>query len=316
MAQNSRDTAPSPVPLEAATRTLPVHTTEMLRQALLQARCGDRILLSPGEYRGPFVLQGKAGVSLCGPGLGPGADPGAAPSATLLTTHGGKPCLLVQECQRCTVHGLTLQGGQKSVMVHASSDCVLDHLDMGRTKMEACHFRAHSQRNTVQFCLVHDTGLGGDHPAGHGRTQADDGEGIYIGTALSNTPRQPASSSTAQTSPALQDLVPGPDKDAMLVPDRSDGTRILFNRIWNTSVESIDIKEFTSAGVVVGNALDGGVARSRGVKALVECKGTNYYFAGNVFTQPTQPLLIKVFSIRGAVGSGADNVVSDDNQAQ
>lgn len=285
--------APSSVPVQKVVRTLNVSSTNELRDALVRAGNGDEILLAPGEYKGPWVIEGKVGLTVTGPGLGPGAQEG--PTATLVTTHGGKPCLLVQGCEWCTVRDLALQGGQKALMVDASSDCVFDHLDVGQCKMEAVHFRNQSQRCTLQYSLVHDTGLGGDTAAGHGRTQADDGEGVYIGTALSNTPRDSAGQPN---------------------PDRSDGMRILYNRIWNTSVENIDIKEFTSRGVVAGNELDGGVARSRGVPAQIELKGSDYLIQTNNFTQPTGKHLVKVFPIRGAPKSGTNNTVSPDNQAR
>lgn len=166
---------PSTVPAHPIARTIPVRTTQELRSALADAQTGDEIQLQPGEYRGPWILANKVGVTLSGPGLPP---ENTGPPAVLLTTHGGKPCVHLQDCQACTVRGVVLTGGQKGLMVDRSNDCVLDHIDVGQTKMEAVHFRQNSARCTIQFSLIHDTGLGGDTPAGHGRTQADDGEGV------------------------------------------------------------------------------------------------------------------------------------------
>lgn len=101
-----------------------------------------------------------------------------------------------------------------------------------------------------------------------------------------------------------------------LRPDRSDYVRILYNRLWDCTCESIDIKEFTVGGQVVGNAIDGGVARSRNHPAIIELKGSEYLVQANTFTQPTTPHLVKVFGIRNAPGSGENNNVTSGNQAQ
>ena len=111
---------------------------------------------------------------------------------------------------------------------------------------EAVHFRAFSTDNVVQFSDIHDTGLDNEKF----------GEGVYLGTAVSNWPKY----SNGE-------------------PDTSDRNRVLYNRIWNTTAESVDVKEGTAGGVVAGNVFDG--SGLVGADSWVDVKGNGYLIVGN-----------------------------------
>jgi hypothetical protein len=130
---------------------------------------------------------------------------------------------------------------------------------------------------------VHDTGLGGTAPAGHGRTQADDGEGIYIGTAKSNNAQG----------------------------DRSDNNIIVGNTLYNTTAETIDIKEFTSGGSITHNTLDGAGCQG-GATGVVALKGAHYLVTGNTVRNAGAKKAFDVYSVPGVVDSGTDNRVEDN----
>jgi hypothetical protein len=93
---------------------------------------------------------------------------------------------------------------------------------------------------------VSDTGL----------RDEDYGEGIYVGSAVSNW--------CAYT-----------DCEA----DRSDRNVIKGNTITDTTSEAIDIKEGTTGGVLVGNVFDGSAMTE--ADTWVNLKGNNYLVQGN-----------------------------------
>jgi hypothetical protein len=85
------------------------------------------------------------------------------------------------------------------------------------------------------------------------------GEGIYVGSAVSNWPKYSGGE-----------------------PDRSDGNLVKGNTISATSAESIDVKEGTTGGRVVGNSMDG--TGMTGADSLVDVKGSGWLIEGNVGT--------------------------------
>ena len=139
-----------------------------------------------------------------------------------------------------TVSGITVTNAQKGVMADGVTGVVLDGIKVHTIGHEAVHFRTNSSD-------VHDTGLDNEKF----------GEGVYLGTAVSNWERYSDGE-----------------------PDRSDRNRVLGNRIWNTTSEAVDIKEGTEGGEVIGNVFDGSLLSGAG--SWVDVKGNSYLVQGNL----------------------------------
>lgn len=271
----SKKTGGVAVPVVATQRTIEVSNDAELKAALSSAKTGDNIKLAGGTYKGPITLSGKSGVTVSG-----------SKDAIVKTDESlKKPSFSVTNCSDCTVTGLTITGGQKGLMVKGSQNNVFDSLDVSHTAMEGVHFKENSSGNTIQNSEVHHTGMGGDTPAGNNRTQAMDGEGIYIGTAKSNNPDG----------------------------DNSNNNKILNNNIHDTTAENIDIKEFTKGGVISGNTLDG-AACGEGATANVEVKGSGYSVTGNTITHQHKNG-IKNYAVKGVAESGTNNTIENNTMS-
>jgi len=145
--------------------------------------------------------------------------------------------------------GITARNGQKGIMLDSASYCLLDKVQVYNMGDEAVHFRKNSAHNTIQNSNIHHTGL---------RVQGY-GEGIYIGSSKSN-----------------------------LVGDKSDYNHVLNNHIGpNVSAEGLDIKEYSTRGVVEGNYFDGtGQSGENYADSLIDVKGSNYVIRGNHGIKP------------------------------
>lgn len=222
-------------------RDVPVANAADLTAALAATEPGDRILLADGVYRGNFEAVGdgtaEQPIMLCGT-RNAVLDGGG-------WEHSGYGLHLTGDFWR--VEGITVTNAQKGVVADGVTGVVLDGIEVFVMGHEAVHFRAHSTGNTVQRSDIHDTGLDNEKF----------GEGVYLGTAVSNWERYTDGE-----------------------PDRSDGNRVLANRIWATSSESVDLKEGSVDGTVAGNLFDG--SGLRGADSWVDAKGSGYRIEGNV----------------------------------
>jgi hypothetical protein len=245
------DAAPAPVvpaSVSCAGTGTEVADADQLQKALAAAKPGALIRLAPGRYAGHFTLAtagtADAPITVCGPreavldGGGAGKDDAGA--------GGDGYTLHLDRADHVRVAGFTVQGGQKGVMVDATSHAVLDGLLVTHVGEEAVHLRRGSSANTVRGVVIRDTGL---------RT-AKFGEGVYIGSAKSNW----CTYSDCQ-------------------PDRSDGNVIEGNDIAGTTAESVDIKEGTTGGVLRSNTFSG--SGMTAADAWVNVKGNEWQIVGN-----------------------------------
>ena len=123
------------------------------------------------------------------------------------------------------VVGFTVRNGQKGVMLDGSSNSILQRLTVEDIGDEGIHLRAGSSDNQVLDNTVRRTGL----------RKQQYGEGIYVGTAEEQLGR-----------------VLGAGQ-----PDPSDRNVISGNTISETGAESVDVKEGTTGGKLIGNVMDG-----------------------------------------------------------
>ena len=234
--------ANSPCP-EATARTVSVTNTTELEQALASAEPGDQITIADGIYAGNFTIDRSGTVeqriAVCG-----------TRNAILdgVSTTGGYALHVTSSYW--TLHGFSVTNAQKGVVLDGASFNILEQLAVYQIGDEGVHFRAFSSDNIIQDSEVHDTGL----------RREKFGEGIYIGSAVSNWSKYSNGSE-----------------------DRSDRNQVLRNRIWNTTAECIDIKEGSTGGLVEDNRFDGSMLS--GADSWVDVKGNGYVIRANFGTK-------------------------------
>jgi hypothetical protein len=227
------------------TATTEVSGTDELTAALAKAGPGDVIGLKDGNYLkdGEFTATARGTedqpVYLCG---GPGA---------VLQNEGFKSgyVLHLNGAAYWRVSGFSVRNGQKGVVVDASNHIALQKLTVEGIGDEGIHLRNNTTDSVVRGNTVRNTGNRRDKF----------GEGVYVGTAVSNW-----SASTSTTHGQ---------------PDHSDRNFVLDNTIYGTTAESVDIKEGTTGGVVAGNTFDG--AGFTDADSWVDVKGNGWLIAGN-----------------------------------
>jgi len=220
------------------TRT--VSDASSLTVALEVAGAGDVIQLQDGTYAGRFVARASgtsaAPIFLCGSGrailMGDGPSGGY-----VFHLDGGDHWRLV---------GFTLEHGQKGLVADGTVGSVVQGLTVQHIGDEAIHLRRHSTDNLVLANTVRDTGL----------RREKFGEGIYIGSAVSNW----CTYTDCQ-------------------PDRSDRNVVARNTVSATTAEGLDIKEGTSGGYALDNTFDG--SGLRGADSWVDVKGNGWLVQGN-----------------------------------
>jgi hypothetical protein len=233
-------TRPSPDDSLCASPTVRVADAEELQAALDDAGPGTVIGLQPGVYEGQFVTTAsgteRQPAMLCGPADAV-LDGGGLKGGYVLHLDGA---------QHWVLSGFTVRNGQKGVMADGTTGTTISGLTVYGIGDEAVHLRRHSTDNLVTHNTISDTGL----------RKPKFGEGVYIGTAVSNWP----------------DITDGE-------PDTSDRNRVVGNAIYATSSEAVDIKEGTTGGVVSGNQFDGSLIAD--ADSWVDVKGNEWTVSGN-----------------------------------
>jgi hypothetical protein len=218
-----------------------VEVGDNLQQALDDAEPGDVIELADGIHRGTFDIRhdGEAGrpITLCGRRAAIIEGP-----RIVAGTYG-----LHIRADHWALIGFTVRNHSKGIVMDGSNHLVLRGLEVYDIGGEGIRFRAFSSDNLLTESWVHDTGL----------TEPENGEGVYVGTAVSQWCR-----------------------NTDCEPDTSDRNRIIANVIGpRTTAESIDIKEGTSGGLMADNVLDG--AGMTETDSWVDVKGNHWTITGN-----------------------------------
>ncbi|MGD9484915.1 right-handed parallel beta-helix repeat-containing protein [Streptomyces sp. TRM70308] len=227
--------APTPTPSGPGDAVTVTDGAE-LKAALAAAVPGRTIRLADGTYRGNFKITrpgtAERRVTLTG-----------SPRAELVTPNaGGGYGLHVNGASHWTIHGITVTGGQKGIMVDASDHVVIDSVTVHGLTMEGVHFRNSSSHGVLRNSRIRDTGT-----AGNGM-----GEGVYVGSANTLTDRS----------------------DHVRILDNVIGPRV--------GGENVDIKEGTTGGVVSGNTFYGdGLTGAHYDDSWVDVKGNGYLIEGN-----------------------------------
>lgn len=169
--------------------------------------------------------------------------------------------------------GFTVTNALKGLTISQVSNSVFAGLHVHHIGHEAVHLLSNSTNNIVRDNVIHDTGI----------VNPMFGEGVYIGTAKTNWGSRGV--------------------------DYSNRNQVIGNTIYDTTAESIDIKEGTKNGVIRGNLLDG--ARITGqADSWITVKGQHYVIEDNVGRNaPEHGFEAHEIRTDGmVVGGGQDNV--------
>jgi hypothetical protein len=274
-------------------RIVNVSTASQLTAALAAAVKGDVITMADGTYSGNFVstasgasaapitLTGSRNAIIKGSSIssGYGMQIGTKNSATAVSYW--------------QLKGFSVTNAQKGIIFDNVQHSLIDSVSVHDVGMEAIHLRDFSSDNIVSNNVITMTG----------RSDQAYGEGLYVGTAVSNW-----------------------DTFSQAKPDGSNRNQLLNNRIDHTSAESIDIKEGTHGGTISGNTLDGTgmcydtAADCNSADSLIDMKGEGWTIKNNtglhVHTtwsaggQLNDGFQIHVIKNTGSEGSGNNNVFS------
>lgn len=295
-AQNvSEPSDPQPVP------TLPdggggelvdVSTAGELAGALATAQPGQTIRLAPGEYHGAFLTE-RAGtaaepITLTGPAdavLVNDGPSGQGPSCSAPTDGWDAGYgLWLFDAPHWNLTGFTIADSKKGLVLDNSHHVTIDGLYVHHIDQEAVHFRRSSADGVIRNSRIEQTGL----------VDPGFGEGVYIGSALSNF-------GCYGNSGGL---------------DRADRVQVLNNQIGpNVRGEPMDIKEGTQDGVVRGNTFDGtGISGQNFADTWVDVKGNNYLFENNTGTFAPPGTLQRGYAALNLLdGYGCGNVWRDNH---
>ncbi len=244
-----------------------VSSAQALANALGSAAPGTLIRLASGEIRGEFTASksGNAGapIVLCGTRQAV-LSAGTSSSETVLTITG----------DYWVASGFSVVGGQKGVLLDGANHNLLTSLSVHGSGNEAVHFRSASSDNVLEWSEIFDTG----------KDSAEFGEGVYIGSAVSQWEKFTGSAN---------------------VPDRSDRNVVRNNKIGpNVRAELIDVKEGTTGGTIVDNTFNGaGIVSDGFADSWIDVKGNGYSIASNQGTDsPADGFQVHV--VEGGWGNG------------
>ncbi|MGH2548705.1 MAG: hypothetical protein ACRDHN_04915 [Thermomicrobiales bacterium] len=225
-----------------AMRTVDVSDAVELTNALAAAQPGDLIRMADGNYLGTFTAAASGSASQRISLCG-------SRSAVIDGGDVGNGYAFHITGDYWTISGITVTNALKGVMADDADFTQILGISVHDIGHEGIHFRTNSSDNVIQDSEVYNTGIKRDKF----------GEGIYLGSAVSNWGNYTNGE-----------------------PDRSDRNQVLRNRIWNTTSESMDIKEGTTGGLIEGNQFDGSALA--GADSWVDVKGNDYIIRNNTGT--------------------------------
>ena len=247
-----------------------VSNASQLSQALNNAKPGQEIEIKDGVYIGNFIIpvSGNAGHPI----VLRGTRNAILDGGTNQTGY-----VLHLKADYWLSKGISIRNGLKGLVTDAASYNIIDDISVSQIGEEAVHFRKFSSHNTIRNSEISYTGL----------KTPDYGEGIYIGSAVSNWPKYSNSE-----------------------PDKSDANQVLNNKIGPfVAAECIDIKEGTTGGLIKGNTFDSqGITGANYADSWIDVKGNSYIITDNIGNNSQPSVLKDGFQINcAATGWGNDN---------
>lgn len=250
----------APAPAIIGARVVNVSNSAQLAAALADAHAGDVINLADGLYEGSIKLGEKYyasfGLARSGVASAPITVQGSRNARIRAGGLGGRYGFYLRGAQHVVLRGFTVFEGSKGIVLDGSSDNVIDNVAVERIGAEGVHFRAMSSRNALRNSVVRDVGL----------SQAQYGEGVYIGSAVSNWATYSC------------------DK-----PDASHDNVIEGNHLLRARAESVDIKEGTLRTIVRDNIFEGdqtaappAPAGENSADSWIDAKGNDALIENNI----------------------------------
>ena len=227
---------------ECPPATVEVQDAGSLSTALADAQPGASIRMADGLYSGRFKATTPASAAK------PITLCGSAAAVIEADGVKGGYAFHLDGATYWRLVGFTVRNGQKGVMADRVQHVTIRGLTVEQVGDEAIHLRNFSSDNVVEGNTVRDTG----------QRREKFGEGIYVGTAQSNW-----------------------CTITKCEPDRSDRNVVRGNQISGATAESIDIKEGTTGGSIIGNTFDGASLSGSHADSWVDVKGNGWLIKGN-----------------------------------
>ena len=236
-----------------------VKSVAELREALLTAEPGDRIVVAPGEYVAPdayqvdFAMMPRR-VYYYSQSAGSPSQPITIESqdsddkAVLEgMTTGDSAYILWINGAHWRVRNLVLRVGGKGLMLDEASESEVTGVEVYNVGDEGIHLRSGTSDSLVDGCIVDGTGL----------VQPGFGEGIYIGS----------------------------DNSQWDLYERACNNNVVRDcEIRNSRAEGIDVKEGTTGNVVEGSSIYGAeIAGENFADSFIDLKGDGAQIRNNVF---------------------------------
>ncbi len=258
-------------------KTIIVTSENQLQQALQAAKPGDHIVIKAGNYFGNFTIPETVS--------GTAAKPIVLRGNGKVVLNGGKintGYVLHLKANYWVIKNITITNGLKGIMCDAANYNVLDSITVYNIGEEGIHFRQFSTHNILQNSIISNTGL----------KTPDYGEGVYMGSAVSNWGKYTAGQE-----------------------DRSDSNKVINNHIGpNVAAESIDVKEGSTGGFISGNYFDAtGITGANSGDSWMDVKGNGYIIENNNGFNPEGSVLKDGFQVHCAVDGWGNNNVFKSN---
>ncbi len=260
-------------------RIVHVRNATQLQAALNTAVKGDQIIVEKGTYLGHFEIPATANGTADAPIVLRGNADVILDAGTIQTNY-----VLHLNASYWHLQNLTLTNGLKGLVCDEAHHNVIDSLVVHEIGEEAIHLRKFSTHNLVTHCRIYNTGL----------KTPDYGEGVYIGTAVSNWPKYTEG-----------------------LPDKCDSNQVIHNTIGpNVAAECIDLKEGSSGGLIKDNRFDAtGISGANGADSWIDVKGNNYVIESNIGYNPVGSILKDGYQVHCAVDGWGNNNLFKGNQS-
>ena len=254
-----------------------VASENQLQQALQAAKPGDEIVIKAGTYFGNFSISATASGTSAKPIILRGEGKVILNGNTIATGY-----ILHIKANYWVIKNIELTNGLKGLMCDGASYNVIDSITVNNIGEEGIHFRQFSTHNLLQNSNISHTGL----------KTADYGEGVYLGTAVSN----------------WEKITNGKE-------DKSDSNKVINNHIGpNITAECIDVKEGSTGGFISGNYFDAtGITGANSGDSWMDVKGNGYLIENNNGYNPEGSVLKDGFQVHCAVdGWGNYNIFKNN----
>lgn len=262
---------------KVASKTIDVYNAIDLQKALNNAKAGDNIVLKDGIYNGNFIIPSSANGTSDKPITLSGSKKVVLDGNTVNTGY-----VLHLQASCWTIKDITITNGLKGLMCDGANYNTIDNIAVNNIGEEGIHFRKFSTHNVLQNSILNNTGL----------KTADYGEGVYIGTAVSNW-----------------------SKYTNGIEDKCDSNKVINNTIGpNITAECIDVKEGSTGGIIRGNNFNStGITGANSSDSWMDVKGNGYLIENNTGFNPTGSVLKDGYQVHCAVdGWGNYNIFKNN----